>query len=88
MPLRARRGHPFNVTVYHVNEGSYGAAPINMNPADLNGVRCYCPRPCCPHPSWRSPQNFGYLLCPAAFPMQVQREQRPRFIARARHIVE
>ena len=32
-----RRGHPFNITVYHVNEGSYGAAPIDMNTADING---------------------------------------------------
>jgi hypothetical protein len=30
-------GHPFNITVYHVNEGSYGAAPIDMNTADLQG---------------------------------------------------
>lgn len=30
-------GLPYNITVYHVNEGSYGAAPINMNTADLNG---------------------------------------------------
>ena len=53
MPPRARSGHPFNVTVYHVNEGSYGAAPINMNTADLNGVRCCCllpPAAPCPLP--------------------------------------
>ena len=32
-----RSGHPFNITVYHVNERSYGAAPIDMNTADING---------------------------------------------------
>jgi hypothetical protein len=30
-------GEPFNITVYHVNEQSYGAAPLDMNTADLNG---------------------------------------------------
>ena len=30
-------GKPFNITVYHVNEQSYGAVPMDMNTADLNG---------------------------------------------------
>ena len=45
---RPHRGHPFNITVYHVNEGSYGAAPLDMNTADINGVRCLAAPDCVP----------------------------------------
>ena len=36
-PPPAYPGKPFNITVYHVNEQSYGAVPMDMNTADLHG---------------------------------------------------
>ena len=32
--------HAQNITVYHVNQGGFGAAPVNMDTGDAGGDMC------------------------------------------------